>query len=389
MLACIAVLLISTFLAIRYNFNKRIRMQEALQRSNVLFEKVFYDSPIAIVMSEYESGRILHCNRVFADTVNYRVDELIGKTAVELGILERMEQRKEIIEQVAKGSEANHTETYIRPRDRDLLYISLHAHVISLYDGNCLLTAVLDLSAHKRAEEETKKALATLTELSKLKSDFVTLASHEFRTPLTTILSSAFLAENYTFGETREKVGKHLARIKSSVNMPTAILDEFLSVTKIDEGDVRLNLEQLDLPLYMESVRTNLQALAKPGQTIHYTHTGADTVWTDPVLLGHIVRNLVTNSIKYSPEDGAIHIATEVNGSICLIVSDRGIGIPKEDQKHLFERFFRASNAGNIQGTGLGLHIMRHYVAMLNGSVTFQSDAGKGTRVEVVLTQPA
>jgi PAS domain S-box-containing protein len=389
LLVCIAVLLISTFLAIRYNFNKRMRMQEELQRSNVLFGKVFYDSPIAIVISEYESGRILNCNSVFADTVNYRVDELIGKTAVELGIVESMEQRREIIRNIGVGPVAKHIETYIRPRDKDLMYSSVHAHVISLYDRNCLLTAILDLSAHKRAEEETRKALEAVIELSKLKSDFVTLASHEFRTPLTTILSSAFLVENYALGKNREKVRKHLVKIRSSVSALTAILDEFMSVTKIDEGNVQLNLEQIDLPAYIENVRGNLQTFAKSGQTIHYTHTGPDAVWTDPVLLGAIVRNLVTNSIKYSPEDTAIDVSTRVNGSIYLTVCDCGIGIPKEDQKHLFDRFFRASNAGNIQGTGLGLHIMRHYVEMLKGTVALQSELGKGTQVDVVLTQPA
>jgi signal transduction histidine kinase len=388
LLFCIAALLVSTFFAIRYNFNKRMRVQEELRRSNILFEKVFYESPIAIVISEFETGEILNCNSVFAATVNYGIQELIGKTAAELGIFSSPEQRKGIVAGATVDGAIRHTEVYIRPRDRDPIYISIHAHRVKLYDRNCLLTAIMDLSSHKRAEEETQKALQAVTELSRLKSDFVTLASHEFRTPLTTILSSAFLLENYSAGEAHEKIDKHLARIKSSVSNLTSILDEFLSVTKIEEGKVHPNLERIHLPQFLDNIRGNLQSFAKQGQTIHYKHAGDSEIWTDPVLLANIVRNLVTNSIKYSPEHSPILIESRVDSRMHLTVSDKGIGISKEDQKHLFERFYRASNAGNAQGTGLGLHIMKHYVEMLKGSVKLESELGRGTAVEVILALP-
>lgn len=235
-------------------------------------------------------------------------------------------------------------------------------------------------------QEETKNALAAEIELNKLKTNFVTMASHEFRTPLTTILSSAFLVEKHSFTlDHRDKVAKHLARIRSSVNYLTSVLDEFLLVTNIEEGKVRPNLERLNLKKYLQMCCAGLQRFMKPGQTIVFNHSGGDEVETDPVLLGSIINNLVTNAIKYSPENSSILVSSVVNSKLHLSVKDSGIGISQDDQKHLFNRFYRASNAGTVQGVGLGLHIMKHYVEMLNGTVTLKSEIGKGTEVEVIL----
>lgn len=384
MLVCISILLVATFFAIRYNFNKRIHIEKELRLTNVLFEKVFYESPIAIVISELDTGRILNCNRVFATTVNYAVDQLIGRTAADLGIFENQEERREIISRAESKGMARHTEAYITPRDKDPMYVSIQAHVIPLYDRTCLLTAILDLSTHKKAEDEIKKALKAEIELNRLKSNFVTLASHEFRTPLTTILSSAFVMEHLSFGADEQKAHKHLSRIRSSVKNLTSILDEFLSVTKIEEGQVQPSFERLDLPIYLKEACDLLQTFAKPGQIIYYSHAGNTIVNIDPVLLGNILNNLVSNSIKYSPENSPIEVFSRVNDKLLLRVKDSGIGIPEADQDYVFQRFYRASNAGEVQGTGLGLHIMKHYVDMLNGSIKLESAPGSGTQVEVI-----
>lgn len=238
----------------------------------------------------------------------------------------------------------------------------------------------------RQAQEETKQALAAEIELNKLKTNFVTMASHEFRTPLTTILSSSSLVERHAFSAGhQDKITKHLSRIRSSVHYLTSVLDEFLLVSNIEEGKVQPNLERLDVKKYLQTCCANLERLMKPGQTIVYNHSGSDEAETDPVLLGNIVNNLVTNAIKYSPNNSSILVTSAANGRIHLVVKDNGIGISEADQKHLFKRFYRASNAGSVQGTGLGLHIMKHYVEMLKGTVTLKSELGKGTEVEVVL----
>ena len=231
-------------------------------------------------------------------------------------------------------------------------------------------------------------SLASEIELNKMKSNFVTLASHEFRTPLTTILSSTFLLVKYATGGDKTKIEKHISRIRSSVNNITSILDDFLSITKIEERKVVPHVERVNLKQSLEGACHGLGAVMKPGQSIVYSHTGEEFVETDPVLLGNIVTNLVSNAIKYSPENSPIFVKSAVDEGLRLLVKDSGIGIPLEDQKHLFKRFYRASNAGTVQGTGLGLNIMKHYVEMLHGQIKLQSEPGRGTEVEITF-EPA
>jgi signal transduction histidine kinase len=228
-----------------------------------------------------------------------------------------------------------------------------------------------------------KQALASEIELNKLKSDFVTLASHEFRTPLTTILSSAALAENYASGENKNKITKHASRIKESVNLLISMLDDFLSVTKIEERTINAKIEKINLRETIEAQCTSLKMFTKPGQEIICSHTGEEQIYSDPVLLKSILNNLVSNAIKYSDENKKILVSSSVNSEVQLSVTDHGIGISPEDQTHLFERFFRAGNTGAIQGTGLGLHIMKNYVDLLRGTIKVKSELGKGSQFEV------
>jgi PAS domain S-box-containing protein len=383
LLSGIAVLLATTFFSIRYNFNKRIKAQEDQRKATELFTKLFYESPMGMVISKLDTGKIIDCNNAYVELVKFSKTELIGKTTVELGILGNNGQRNEIVNKVLASGFCGDVEVELRPKDCEPIWVSKSMQLIQINNENCLLSAVLDMTAHKEAEQKIKQALLSQIELSKLKSNFVTLASHEFRTPLTTILSSAFLLDNYSLGEHKEKVSKHVARIKGSVNLLTSILDEFLSLTKIEEGKVAPRKEWINLKENIEDVCNNLKTLARPGQTITYIHLGPEEIYSDPVLLGNIVNNLVSNAIKYSNENDEIVVSSTVNEKVHVCVKDNGIGISKKDQEHLFERFYRASNTGNVQGTGLGLHIMKHYVDMLNGSVEVQSEPGKGSKFKI------
>jgi PAS domain S-box-containing protein len=380
----ISVLLVATFLTVRYNFNKRISAQEQLERANDRFSRLFHETPIGIVISSLSSGVIIDCNKAYEKLINYSRNELIGKTAAQLKILESQERRNTIVNEVFERGFARDVEVELKPKGREPVWTSLYMQSIRINHDPCLLTVVLDITAHKRAEEEVKRALDSEIELNRMKSNFVTLASHEFRTPLTTILSSAFLIENYATGPNEEKTKKHLSRIKSSVNLLISILDEFLSLSKIEEGRLQPQPEMLDLKEYLESLCQNLQAFSKPGQKIEYHHEGPTHINMDKVLLGSIMNNLISNAIKYSPENSIIQVSSLVNNRIHLIVKDTGIGIPEKDQKNLFKRFYRASNAGQVQGTGLGLHILKHYVDLLHGSIAVESEPGRGSQFKIV-----
>ncbi len=232
----------------------------------------------------------------------------------------------------------------------------------------------------KLSKEELSRSLEKEKELNDLKTKFVSMASHEFRTPLSTVLSSAYLLQKYTTTDEQQKREKHLQRIISSVNMLTDILNDFLSVGKIEEGKIHVRAAEFDIREFIDSVIEEIQNNFRKRQKIQYDHQGNTKVILDASLLKHIVLNLVSNASKFSPEASIIEIKTESkNGELTLSVKDQGIGISPEDQKHLMERFFRGTNATNIQGTGLGLHIVAKYAELLNGTIKCKSELNKGT----------
>jgi len=221
-------------------------------------------------------------------------------------------------------------------------------------------------------------------ELNELKSRFVSMASHEFRTPLSTVLSSAFLIEKYTKTSEQPQREKHLQRIESSVSMLTDILNDFLSIGKMEEGKIQVRFLHFNIEKLAMDIISELKNTLKKQQKIKYTHQGSQEVYLDPSLLKHIIQNLVSNASKFSPEKSLIEIKTRLQNQILkLTVRDNGIGISKEDQKHLMERFFRGANAGNIQGTGLGLHIVSKYAELMNGEVKCISELEQGTTMQV------
>jgi PAS domain S-box-containing protein len=239
------------------------------------------------------------------------------------------------------------------------------------------------------SQKDLTTALEKEKELNELKSRFVSMASHEFRTPLSTVLSSAYLIEKYTSAEDQSKRDKHVQRIVSSVNMLTDILNDFLSLGKIEEGKIQVRLSKFNIRDLFTSIIEEIKNILKKDQTINYVHEGDTIVYLDPSLLKHIVMNLISNASKFSPEGAGINVTTHVNERVIVSVKDNGIGISKEDQKHLMERFFRGANAGNIQGTGLGLHIVSKYAELMKGEVKYNTKLEKGSEFSVIFDTTA
>lgn len=238
------------------------------------------------------------------------------------------------------------------------------------------------------SKEELSKSLEKEKELSELKSRFVSMASHEFRTPLSTVLSSAYLLEQYNTGDEQPKRERHLKRIISSVNMLTDILNDFLNVGKIEEGKIHVKYTKFDVQKLITSVIEEIKNNLKKEQTIHYHHEGTAEILLDASLLKHIVMNLISNASKFSPESSRIDIYTLADEARYVFsIKDEGIGIPEEDQKHLMERFFRGTNATNIQGTGLGLHIISKYAELMNGTIRCNSELQKGTKFIITFSK--
>lgn len=244
------------------------------------------------------------------------------------------------------------------------------------------------VQALEEAKEEVSISLEKEKELNQLKSRFVSMASHEFRTPLSSVQLSASLIEKYAQNFDSVNITRHVNKIKNSVGNLTGILNDFLSLEKLEAGKTEATFTQFDVVKLAEEITEEMQLVAKQNQTIIYQHTGLRSkVNLDQNLLKNCVINLIANAIKYSGENTFIEFNTEITDSDCLItIRDNGIGIPDRDQKHLFQPFFRAHNTGNIPGTGLGLNIVARYTSLMNGKVHFESIQNKGTRFTITFS---
>jgi signal transduction histidine kinase len=231
------------------------------------------------------------------------------------------------------------------------------------------------------AKEEISLSLAKEKEISRLKSHFVSLASHEFRTPLSSILLSASLIEEYYDRLNKQKVLGHLSRIKNAVNDLNGVLNDFLSIERIESGKVEAAFREFELSDLCRGIVNEMQALVKPGQDIRLESSSPEImVYLDPNLLRHCLVNLLSNAIKYSPENSKISVnILQTKHQCCLSIIDHGIGIPANQQYRLFEAFFRAENVSDIPGTGLGLNIVKRYADLMNMEIKCVSNEHSGT----------
>jgi PAS domain S-box-containing protein len=252
-------------------------------------------------------------------------------------------------------------------------------------------TQVLELTVTKlneqiaenlQKDQELRDLLAKEKELGELKSRFVSMASHEFRTPLSAVLSSTYLLSKYTTTEDNNKREKHIQRIITSVNTLNDILNDLLSVSKIEEGKIQVKPSLFNIEEFIATIVKEFGIVKKENQVIYYVHSGSNIFSTDATLLKHCCLNLLSNAVKFSSDNGSIEVKSSINVDNNLLTIqflDNGIGISQEDMQQLFERFFRAANAANVQGTGLGLHIVQKYVELLRGTIDCESKLNEGT----------
>jgi len=234
-------------------------------------------------------------------------------------------------------------------------------------------------------KDDTNNLLVKEREIGQMKSRFVSMASHEFRSPLSRIQLSASIIERFYERLDTPKIIDHLQKIKGAVTELTNTLDDFLSVEKIDSGRIKPNIAAFDLKVFIEDVCEEMSSLKRARQQITCSHKGSANVFTlDKSLLKHCLANLLSNACKYSDDDGLVEVDAEVNDSVISIkVTDNGIGIPPEDQDRLFEAFFRAGNARDFNGTGLGLNIVKSYSELMGGRVTYAPVIPHGSQFQL------
>ena len=380
-------------------------------------EAIFQFATEAILITDNE-GKIIKVNPSTEMMFGYNSEEFIGQP-IEILIPNRLTERH--IRHRQEFSECPHARSmganfdlFAKRKNGSEFPVEVSLSPYTNSQGSFVIAFIIDISIRKKAEnqliaykaelekeveertmilkeaiqklEQTKdeldNSLKREREVNSMKSRFISIASHEFRTPLATVLSSLSLVEKYSTLQDEEKRLKHIGRIKSSVRNLTDILNDFLSLNKLEEGKVMLNIESFNLHELIENLMQELQGITKKQQKIILSCSNSVNclVKLDKTLIRNIIINLVSNAIKFSPEKSNISINANLSErELTLSVADQGIGIPEADQKHLFERFFRSSNAGEIQGTGLGLSIVAHYVSLLKGSIKFESKENEGT----------
>ncbi len=302
----------------------------------------------------------------------------------------RQDQEQYVIAFIVDITTRKDTEKSIQQKQKELEIITQQVQLLNtqleakVEERTSILKDALEKL--EQSQEELNEALKKEKQLNELKSRFVSMASHEFRTPLSTILSSATLVSKYPLTEEEEKRDKHLLRIKDAVNHMNELLEDFLSLGKLEENKVGFLPAVFAPKNFMEEIIDEMRVQAKEGQQIIFDYQGEDSFLTDKRVLKVTLLNLLSNAIKFSAQDQAIRMQVlNENHKLHIAIKDRGIGIPEEDIPYLFDTFFRSRNASNIQGTGLGLPIIKRYLQLLDGTIQIESVVEEGTEVLVTI----
>jgi PAS domain S-box-containing protein len=269
----------------------------------------------------------------------------------------------------------NHLEDIIKERTGELenLNIKLQEEIIK----------------QKEAEEKVQQALAKEKELSDLKTRFISIASHEFRTPLATMYSSTELLELFYKNDSSEKFLSQIDRIRNNIHHLTEIMDDVLVISRADAGKVKYEPAIVKIETFMKEIVEDTGVLLSKNHKLNYKLSITDEeIEIDEKLFKIVMMNLISNAIKYSPVGGTIGLEVAKNkNKILFKITDQGIGIPAKDQKYLFEPFHRAENVGHIHGTGLGLAIVKKYVELHNGQIKIKTKINEGTTFTISIPQ--
>jgi PAS domain S-box-containing protein len=372
----------------RKNTEIELRASEArLRESEARFSAAFHSGPTITAISRASDAKFVLANEAFLQWSGYSRDEVIGRTANELGIWESPAERQRFWEEVRSAGAIRAVECRLRNR-RGRVSTMLASGVIIEFDGvNHLLGMMVDITQRKQSEAELHRTLAHEMELSQLKSNFVSMVSHEFRTPLGIIQSSAELLRDFYQKMQPGEREEQLESIARNTRRMAGMMEEILVLSRLDAGKLDFQPAALDLNAFCRRLLDEVLSATNRRCHIELLLSPVPAqAQADERLLGHIFTNLLSNAVKYSEPGTTVCLAVERDGpdAVCT-VRDRGIGIPEEDQPHLFKAFHRGSNVGSRPGTGLGLLLVKRCADLHGGKLQLNSKIGEGTTVTVKL----
>jgi PAS domain S-box-containing protein len=394
------------------DITERTRAEKALQESKERFSSAFEHAPIGVCLVSTE-GRLIKVNRALCDVVGYSETELLTRTFQELTHPGDLAADLENVRRLLAGEIRSYQmeKRYIHARGHfvnALLSVSLVRDgqdqplyfISQIQDITERKNAARQLAEHQEREAASRRALEHERELNQIKSRFVSMVSHEFRTPLCVIGMAGSLLSRYLDRMTTAERSRQLEGIKTSVERMTRMMEDLLLYGNLESGKIECHPSRLDLPALCQRLIAEACAQYEGARPVEcLIDPAAREACLDERILAHILGNLLSNALKYSSSDDPVNIeikscvgnpdpdesATAREPHIQIIVSDKGIGIPSADLSRLFRNFQRASNIGNRPGTGMGLAIVKQFVEIHRGTVGIDSVEGKGTSVRVCL----
>ncbi|WP_298759222.1 PAS domain S-box protein [uncultured Psychroserpens sp.] len=386
---------ITHFIGIQNDVTQRRKAEAERNHLSTIFDESLNE----IYVFDAHTLKFVNVNYGGQKNSGYTIEELKQMTPLDLKTQEDEITFKKNIDVLLKKNVEKIEFEAIHQRKNGTTYpVEVHLQLSSLGDNEVFVAIILDITERKNyteklentVEERTEQLKAALSkekELNELKTRFLSLVSHEFKTPLSGILTSTVLLSKYQLTEEQNRRDKHIKTISDKVHYLNNILNDFLSLEKLETGKLTYSFSNFKLSKVVDEVIYNANMLLKEGQSIKYPDNVNDlSLYQDEKIVELILSNLVNNAIKYSPEHSVITIAIKQDHDVTTIqVQDNGIGIPKADQKSIFERYFRAENVINTQGTGIGLNIAKHHLENLGGIVYFESEEQKGTTFTITL----
>lgn len=405
---------------------ERKQAEELIRIKSENFKRIFDLAPYGMLITENtEESKILDVNRAHLELTEMGSDELIGKSSFEF-ILN--EDRIRLSGMLTTYGKVLDYELRFRTKSGKIKTLLLSSSLIEYDNKSCVLSVFKDITEQKQTETEldnyrhhleelikertgelenltvklqeeivkqkeaeakVKEALVKEKELSDLKTRFISIASHEFRTPLATMYSSTELLELFYTSNSTEKFNAQIERIRSNIKNLTEIMDDVLVISRADSGKINYQPSHVHLQSFIEKIVEDAQVLLTAKHHLNFTNSyQEDMVYLDEKLSRIILMNLISNAIKYSPEGGEIKLEIfKYRNNLSIRLTDNGIGIPEKDQKHLFEPFHRADNVGPIHGTGLGLTIVQKYIELHGGKIKVNSKPGEGTTFTISIPQ--